>query len=134
MRHATTLTLNDAARAAIKAFRDAKPWRGDLTERGEKFANLHRALTRAYDMETILVRDDRDATGCSGGSATDLRTNKIMLTGRLSVVTYLFCFAAACGLRRSEAFAFAKDQFRHFFPRSFARCIEVNGMLRKIAS
>jgi hypothetical protein len=50
--------LNDAANAAVKAFRDAKPWRGTAEERLAKFTELHRGLCRAYGLETILVRDE----------------------------------------------------------------------------
>ena len=64
------LTLNDAARTAVKAFRDSKPWRGTRDERGDHFAELHRQLCRAYDLETMLVRDDHsiDPDGTSAGS------------------------------------------------------------------
>ena len=51
----TSLNLNDAARAAIKTCRDSKPWRGTAEERGDKFADLHRGLARAYDLETMLL-------------------------------------------------------------------------------
>jgi hypothetical protein len=121
--------LNPAARAAVKAFRDAKPWRGTRDERGGKFAELHRGLCRAYHRETMLIRDDGDPDGSSGSSAFDGRKDRITLRGRLSVVTYLFCFAAATGVSRRAALRVAIDTFRHFFPRSFARCRVVNGLL-----
>ena len=124
-----SLNLNAAASEAIKAFRDAKPWQGTPDERLAKFTELHRGLARAYDLETILVREGNDEQGASGGSFFAPRLNRIVLRGKLSVVTYLFCFALACGLQRIAALAWAKDTFRHFFPRSFARCTDVGGML-----
>jgi len=123
------LELNAAGREAVKAFRDAKPWRGTPEERLAKFTELHRGLARAYDLETILIREGNDEEGASAGSCFAPRVNRIVLRGKLSVVTYLFCFALACGLHHIAALAWAKDTFRHFFPRSFARCTDVGGML-----
>ncbi|MBL8866464.1 MAG: hypothetical protein JNK93_12970 [Planctomycetia bacterium] len=128
--------FNDAARAAIKAFRSAKPWRGSVAERGDKFAELHRSLCRAYDLETILVRDeigDPHHTGSSGHSYFDARTNKIVQRGRLSVVTYLFLVSLAAGADRRSGMRAARAMFQHFFPRSFARCVVRRGLLVKVS-
>ena len=65
----TVLILNDAAKLAVKKWRDAKPWQGTEQEKGDKMAEVHRELCRAYDLETILVRDDSNPNGFSGGSA-----------------------------------------------------------------
>src|SRR5437762_36778 len=109
------LTLNDAATAAIKFFRDEKPWRGAAREGGDKFAELNRGLTQAYDMETMLCFDDTaaDPEISSAGSGFDPRTNKIIIKGRLSVVTYLMLFAFARGANRIAALTFARQTFRH---------------------
>jgi hypothetical protein len=122
-------SLNAAAKTAVKAFRDAKPWQGSIEERGDKFAELHRGLTNAYNLETMLLRDDSEPNAASGESRFDPVKNKILLRGRLSVVTYLFCFAAACGLSRRAALHLAHATFRHYFPRSYRGCRMVNGML-----
>lgn len=138
MRNSTaTIELNPAARQAIKNIRDAKPWRGPLQERADKFATLHREMCRAYDLETMLVRDDAfdpECTGTSGGSFFNPLKNKIVLMGRLSVVTYLFLLGLATGAGREAAMQFAHEQFRHFFPRSFARCRLVDGLLIKVVN
>lgn len=125
-----TFTLTPTARAAVKAFRDAKPWRGSPDERAEKFKALHRELCRAYDLETVLARDDRSGECVSSGfSHFDQRRNRIVSSGRRSVVTYLFLFGLAVGQRRAAAMAFARQTFAHFFPRSFAGCVDAGGML-----
>jgi len=135
------LKLNAAAKVAVKAFRDAKPWQGTDAERGDKYAELHRGLCAAYGLETLLVRDDTSGEEhtSSGGSRYMVRGNKIILSGRLSVVTYLtmFAFAMQRGTRVSRrnasaaASAFAVKTFKHFFPRSASRCRVVNGLLVK---
>lgn len=129
--HREPLALNDAGKAAIKAFRDAKPWRGTESERSEKFATLHRELTRAYDLETTLVRDDRtcDASGTSAHSQFDPRKNRIVLRGRLSVVTYLMLFGFARDADRGTAMNLAHKVFQHYFPRSYAGCSRIGGLL-----
>lgn len=132
MRHANAFALTPAARQAIRSFRDAKPWKGSVEERAAKFADLHRSLCRAYDLETMLVRDDsgdHEHTGTSARSYFDPHKNHIVQRGRLSVVTYLFLFGGAAGMTPRSALRFAHDTFRHFFPRSFAGCRAVNGLL-----
>lgn len=126
-------TFNEAGHAAMRAFRDAKPWRGTLEERAGKFAELHRSLCRAYDLETIMVRDvEGDPTGTSAGSLFDRRRNRIVLSGRLSVVTYLVLFAVAAGASQRSAALFARGAFASYFPRSFARCETRGGLLYKV--
>jgi hypothetical protein len=128
-----SFTLNDAARAAVKAFRDSKPWRGTGQERLKKFETLHRGLCRAFDCETILDGAVAvESTAPSFDSTSDPRRNRITLKGRLSVVTYLWAFIRCTGQPTWAALAKAKAIFKHFFPRSFARCKEVNGMLVRL--
>jgi len=135
--------LNPAARSAIKAFRDSKPWQGTLEERVGKFTELHRGLCRSYDLETMLVRDDEGNPEFDGGPMTsafsyyDTRANRIVLKGKLSAVTYLFLFGGAVGMTQPEALRWARDTFAHFFPRSFNRCRDIGGVLiqnREIAT
>lgn len=127
-----SITLNEASHAAMRAFRDSRPWRGSLQERADKFAQFHRNLCRAYDLETILVRDDENDPACTGTSARsvfDRRRNRIILSGRLSVVTYLALFAMAAGASQGVAILFARGAFAGYFPRSFARCQTRDGLL-----
>jgi hypothetical protein len=119
--------LHPTARAAVKQFRDAKPWRGTEAEKREKFETLHRGLCRAYDRETSLNREPGE--GSSAASTFDPRTDRITLRGRLSVVTYLFLFGAAVGRDVESATQFARETFRHFFPRSFRGCRLECGLL-----
>lgn len=116
--------LNVAAFAAVKAFRRSKAWRGTFEERLEKFTTLKTALADAYGIDPGLViefhgEENREQLG---NGAYDPRKNTIHLVGKLSVVTFLHCFARARGMTRQEAFRWSLSVFKKMFPVSFARC------------
>lgn len=126
---ASQLVLSDEAKAAVKAFRDAKPWRGTFEERHEKFHAFATAFAEAVGLQCEYVFAGEETGNGQGGYVA--RENKIVLSGKLSVVTVLFCFGLAVGLGRLEALKWAKGIFKHYFPRSFAGCVEVNGLLKR---
>jgi hypothetical protein len=82
-------------------------------------------------METILERDKRLAANASSLSSRFVPgVNKIVLNGRLSAVTYLFCFVADWGATSSEsAMESARKIFKHFFPRSYGGCRDLGGAI-----
>jgi hypothetical protein len=116
---------------AIRAFRATKPWRGTLQERFEKFKQLHKALCGAYGMTTTLKASWQE-DGSSGASYYDPSSNTLVLTGKLSVVTYLHEFRHAIQHRSHGAAQFPQPEldacawslslFARFFPLSFSRC------------
>lgn len=114
--------VNAAAKAAIVAFRRSKPWRGDWSERGDKFAEFHRGMCEAYGLDALLVRDGMDQDVCSGGSSFCVRNQTITLRGRLSVVTYLHMLCRARGMDHRGACRWSLSIFKRFFPLSFSRC------------
>jgi hypothetical protein len=126
---AEQLVLDDAGKQAIKNFRDSKPWQGSFAERLEKFNTFYRELAAACAVEAPFEFVGAETGIGNGGYDRD--NNRILLVGKLSVVTLLYCFAILHGLERGEALAWAKGLFRHYFPRSFRRCSDVNGVLRK---
>lgn len=128
---ANRLVLSDEAKAAIKAFRDAKPWRGTFEERHEKFNSFATAFAEGCGLTcTFRFAGDERPNGLGQGCYNP-EVNRIALAGKLSVVTLLFCFGLAVGLERREALKWAKKLFGHYFPRSRANCVEVNGLLIK---
>ena len=108
--------------AAIREYRRSKPWRGSLSERTQKLRRLHSALCTAYGLTTDLICSvgDDDA-GSSGGSHYSPSRNRITLTGRLSVITYLHEFGHALGYGEQGACRWSINLFRRFFPRSYSR-------------
>jgi hypothetical protein len=123
------MVLSDEAKGAVKAFRDAKPWRGTFEERHEKFNTFATAFAEATGLECEFVFVG-DETGRGQGFYSP-NANKIVLSGKLSVVTLLFCFGLALGVNRTESLKWAKGVFKHYFPRSFAGCVEVSGLLKR---
>lgn len=105
---------------AVKAFRRSKAWRGTEEERQVKFKALHDALCTVYGLTTRLVF--QNTTGSSGSSHFIPSRDKIVLTGKLSVVTYLHEFGHARGYDERKACIFSINLFKRIFPVSFARC------------
>lgn len=130
---ANRLLLSDEGKNAIKAFRDAKPWKGTFEERKEKLETFANAFRDACGLECDFVfvgaRDGIEAP--HGNGMYHPQANKVVLSDKLSVVTLLFAFGMAAGLNRVEALTWAKGLFRHYFPRSAANCVEVGGLMVK---
>ena len=110
--------------AALREFRSSKPWRGTVAERKLKFGALHAALTRIYGRPVRLefsVGEIETERG-NGYCTADRRT--IVLTGKLSVVTYLHEFSHAIfGPDERQACDWSINLYRRIFPRSAARMI-----------
>lgn len=121
--------LNREAFAAIVAFRRAKPWRGTFEERYTKFQSLMASLTAAYGLGTGFHFQGSETLGRMGNGAYDSRRDAIVLVGKLSVVTFLHCFARARGKTREEAFRWSLSVFKKMFPISFSRCRHVGPYL-----
>jgi hypothetical protein len=103
---------------AVKAFRREKPWRGTIEDRKAKFQRLHTALCVAYRigpapaLDFVGLREN-----CRHGDGGYDRTgNRIILAGKLSVVTYFFAFAAARGMSAYDCHKFSINLFAKMFP------------------
>lgn len=118
----TRATFTPAAVAAFREFVRSKPWRGDMEQRREKFETLNAALAAAYEIPVPEIRfANLDSDSMSNGAYSG-EHNLIVMVGRLSVVTYFFCFAMARGMKRKTALKWAQGCFKRFFPLSFSRC------------
>lgn len=115
--------VNPEAANALRTFRRSKPWRGSLGERVEKFQALHNAFCNAYGInptfEFIAMREGEETPQGDGGF--DFHGNRIVLLGKLSVVTFLHCWAKARGMDPRKCFSWSLSVFQRFFPVSFAR-------------
>jgi hypothetical protein len=134
-----TEVLDDSARfkpaalRALREFRRSRPWRGSVEEREEKFRTLNHALAGAYGIrEPELVVEALDGT-TSGRSHYTPALHRIVLSGKLSVVTYLHEFAHARGMGERGAARWSINLFRRIFPGEYGRLIHVGHMLVRAA-
>lgn len=116
---------------AIREFRASKPWRGTVSERKAKFAALHAKLAEHYGLKTRLVFQGVGANMPSDNSSFDRRKDAIVLTGRLSVVTYLHLICAARDFEVKRCLAWSLSLFKRMFPLSWSRCEFEGYMIRK---
>jgi hypothetical protein len=123
------MRFKPAALRALRAYRASHAWRGAPDERKEKLRQLNRDLATAYGRpEPELIFGELDGTS-SGHSSYAPAQHRIVLTGRLSVVTFLHEFAHARGMSERGATRWAVNIFRRVFPRQYSRLVHVGHML-----
>lgn len=117
-----SVKINPEARRAIAAFRSSKPWQGSFDERFAKFTALCQALGNAYGIAPVLEFKGKEDMTRLGDGAINREGTIIRLVGKLSVVTFLNCFARARGKTPKECYVWSLSVFKRMFPVSFARC------------
>jgi hypothetical protein len=111
-----------AVLAALREFRDLKPWRGTVEQRKHKFRFLHDRLCLIYGKQTRLTFDVPEAEQERGNGCYFAGADEIKLIGKLSVVTYLHEFAHALfGRSERKACEWSINLYKRIFPRSAAR-------------
>jgi len=123
-----------AALRAVRRFAKSNPWRGSLDERKHKFLSLNRALADAYNIVVPDLRFGIINRTSSGGSHYIPARHRIVLVGKLSVVTYLHEFAHARGMGERGACRWSINIFRRCFPNQYARLVGRGHMLIRPAT
>jgi len=123
------IRLRPAALAALRKFARARPWRGNMEERLEKFQTLNRELSAAYGIEPprllLLGNGDGDSTGSFYSP-----TNRTIVLTALSVVTYLHELAHARGMDERGACRWSVSIYARLWPKSFSHCRHEGHVLR----
>jgi len=115
------MRLRVDVQAALRAFKARRPYRGTILERCAKFNALHSALCDIYNMRTQLDLNIRGQESRSGNGYYYPDSDKIALTGKLSIVTYLHEFAHAINGEDEEfAVRWSLSYFKRIWPRLFA--------------
>ena len=118
---------------AVARFAASGPWRGTQEERKQKFRDLNRALSDAQRLpEPDLTFGQLDGF-FSGQSRYLPAQRRIVLSGKLSVVTFLHEFAHALGMDEREACRWSVNLFRKSFPIQFGRLVQVGHTLIRAA-
>ena len=126
-----------SALRAARRFAQADPWRGTLNERQEKFKTLNRTLAAAYGIPQPDLEFGEIDGSSSGASHYIPMLHRIVLVGKLSVVTYLHEFTHARGMGERGACRWSINFFRRVFPRHYARLLHRGHVLislRNLAS
>ncbi len=116
---------------AVRTFAESKPWRGSLSDRKQKFHRLNDQLAAACGITRPELQFGRLDGGDSGMSFYDRPCHRIVLVGKLSVVTFLHEFAHALGMGEREACRWSINLFRKCFPKQYAKLNHRRHMLIK---
>ena len=101
---------------AVIRFARRHPWRGTVEDREAKFEQLNRDLATACGI-AVPALNCQCIDGSSSGSSHYIPTqHRIVLVGKLSVVTYLHEFAHALGMDERDACRWSINLFRRCFP------------------
>lgn len=118
----------------LQEFKATNPWQGKIIERKEKFIFLHKKLNELFGKNVKLDFDIptrfRRWTN-SGNSEWDRVENKIILRGRLSVVTYIHEYFHALDFNQTDAQKGATELFKEVFPEKYEKLLNRMGMLIK---
>ena len=123
------MTFSNDLLQAVQRFALSKPWQGSTELRQEKFRQLNRSMAAACGIEIPKLVFGRLDGGNAGGSRYTPRIHRIVIVGKLSVVTFLHEFGHALGFDERKACRWSINLFRKCFPREYARLIHVGHLL-----
>ncbi len=123
------MSYSSALLHAVKEFAELKPWQGSSKSRQEKFRQLNRSMAEAYRIEPPKLVFGRLDGGSTEASHYIHREHRIVLTGKLSVITFLHEFGHALGYGEREACRWSINLFRKCFPRQYSNLIHIGHTL-----
>ena len=123
------ISFRPATLRAVHIGAQSNPWRGSPDQRKKKFRKLNESLGTACGIRIPELVFGRLDGSSSGRSYYEPGRHRIVLLGKLSVVTYLHEFAHARGMGEQGACRWSINLFRRCFPRQFSRLIQVGHTL-----
>lgn len=123
------LVFSDELLRVVAKFASSRPWRGSRPVRQSKFFHLNHDLARACRIREPTLEFEALGEGDSVMSFYSGREHKILMVGKLSVVTYLHEFAHAWGYNEREACRWSINLFRKCFPREYSKLIHIGHTL-----
>ena len=108
---------------SVERFAASSPWQGSLNTRKKKFQLINRDLASACNIEMPTLGFGLLDGGSSGASHYTPIDHRIIIVGKLSVVTFLHEFAHALGMDEQDACRWSINLFRKCFPRQYSRLI-----------
>ena len=117
------MSFSSALLQAVQAFSESKPWQGSSKSRQEKFRQLNRSMAEACRIELPKLVFGRLDGGSTGLSYYLRREHRIVLVGKLSVITFLHEFGHALGYGEREACRWSINLFRKCFPQQYSNLV-----------
>ena len=117
------ITYSDKLLCVVRIFAASKPWSGSIESRKRKFSDATRMMAEACHIDKPTLAFGSLNGGSSGSSHYISREHRIVITGKLSVVTLLHEFAHALGFDEQGACRWSINLFRKCFPRQYSRLI-----------
>ena len=119
----------DELLCVMRIFAASKPWSGSIETRKRKFSDTNRLMAVACRIEMPTLVFGSLNGGSSGASHYIPQDHRIVIVGKLSVVTFLHEFAHALGMDEQDACRWSINLFRKCFPRQYSRLIHVGHTL-----
>jgi len=110
---------------------ELKIFKGSIEERKQKFIWLLEQLNRIYNKKTKLEFKDVERNDTSVYSFYLPKEDKIVLVGKLSLITFLHEYAHALGKDEYGACKWSINLFKRTFPKSFEKLNQVGHTLVK---
>ena len=123
------MTFSSDLVQAVQEFAESKPWKGSTESRQQKFRLLNRSMAEACRIEIPKLVFGRIDGRSTGGSRYTSRIHRIVIVGKLSVVTFMHEFAHALGYGERESCRWSINLFRKCFPQQYSRLIHVGHLL-----
>ena len=123
------ITYPDELLCVMRIFAASKPWSGSIDARKRKFSDANRMMADACGVEMPTLDFGALDGGSSGSSHYIPSDHRIVIVGKLSVVTFLHEFAHALGHDEQEACRWSINLFCKCFPRQYSRLIHVGHRL-----
>ena len=114
---------------AIQRFAETAPWTGSLAERKDKFKMLNHDLSEACGVPEPDLAFRRLDGSTSTASHYIASMHRIVMTGKLSVVSYMHEFGHAMRMGERDACRWSINLFRRCFPRQYGHLVHVGHML-----
>ena len=123
------ITYSDKLLCVVRIFAASKPWSGPIESRKRKFSEVTCMMAEACNIDKPTLAFYSLDGGSSGSSHYIPSDHRIVIVGKLSVVTFLHEFAHALGHDEQEACRWSINLFRKCFPRQYSRLIHVGHTL-----
>ena len=114
------MTFSNDLVQVVEEFAESKPWQGSTKSRQEKFRLLNRSMAEACRIEPPKLIFGKIDGRSTGGSRYTPRVHRIVIVGKLSVVTFLHEFAHALGHDERKACRWSINLFRKRFARQYS--------------